>query len=94
MENDISLMFWHTLGCYWVHFGLGNSEQPKNCCDARVFFYSQPERSKREDLHHKNCNPYIKHKCDHRNIKSHIDNCEYGGDCDFIYGVRMRCSEH
>lgn len=52
----------------------------------------QPERSKREDLHHKDCIPWIKHNCWHPYDKRHT--CEYKEDCDQIVGARMRCSEH
>jgi hypothetical protein len=53
---------------------------------------NQPERSKREDLHHKDCIPWIKHDCWHGYDQRHL--CEHKEDCDNIVGARMRCSEH
>jgi len=53
---------------------------------------NQPERSKREDLHHKDCIPWIKHDCWHGYDRRHL--CKYKEDCDNIVGARMRCSEH
>lgn len=53
---------------------------------------NQPERSKREDLHHKDCIPWIKHDCWHGYDRRHL--CKHKEDCDNIVGARMRCSEH
>lgn len=61
-------------------------------CSVDNFCPNQPERSKREDLHHKDCIPWIKHNCWHGYDQRHL--CEYKEDCDNIVGARMRCSEH
>jgi hypothetical protein len=57
-----------------------------------LYKHNQPERSKREDLHHKDCIPWLKHNCSHCYETRFW--CDHGKDCDSIIGVRMRCSEH
>ncbi len=61
-------------------------------CDEDSKCPDQPDRSKREDLHHKDCIPWIKHNCWHS--YNQRDKCEHKEDCDLIVGARMRCSEH
>jgi hypothetical protein len=55
----------------------------------KQFIFVQPDRSKREDLHHKDCIPIISNNC------WHVGNeCELKEKCDRKVGARMRCSEH
>jgi hypothetical protein len=61
-------------------------------CNKKEKESIQPERSKREDLHHKDCIPFIKHNCWHSYDQR--KDCEHKEDCDLVVGARMRCSEH